>query len=164
MIKTFYPKYKNHKIAVISPCNAKKREFVETSLGDYNIAYISIDKFITENNIFLGNFAETGYDNPSAERAVMFSTPGGLLQTAERSNPELRYKTRKIEGIEIIYDYLNELPEIIDNKKAPLLIYCLSCNYGCNGGPLTIAKDKPIDEIEHWVSKRSQEMEQFYSE
>ena len=30
MIKEFYPEYRDHKVAVISPCIAKKREFEET--------------------------------------------------------------------------------------------------------------------------------------
>ena len=163
MIKTFYEAYKNHKIAVISPCLAKKREFEETGLGEYNVSYKSIDKYLKNNNISLNKFDKVDYDNPPAERAVLFSSPGGLLQTAERWIPEIRNKTRKIEGIHTIYDYLDNLPRMILERKSPLLVDCLNCEKGCNGGPLTLAKDKPVDEIEYYISKRNEDMRQYYS-
>lgn len=162
MIKTYYPQYKEHKIAVISPCNAKKREYEETRYGDYNIAYISIDNYFKEKQIELKFFPEIQYDNPPAERAVLFSSPGGLLQTAERWMPEIRYSTRKIEGHHVIYDYLKQLPQVIKEGKAPKLIDCLNCDYGCNGGPLTIAKDKPQDEVEYWINQRNLQMQEAY--
>ena len=37
MIKNHYPQYRNHKILAVSPCLAKKREFEETGIGDYNV-------------------------------------------------------------------------------------------------------------------------------
>jgi PAS domain S-box-containing protein len=162
MIREFYPEYNDYKIAVISPCNAKKREYIETGFGDYNVAYKSIANYIEENNIDLNNFEETDYINPPAERAILFSSPGGLMQTAERWMPEIRHKTRKIEGSHIIYDYLKKLPTLIDEKKSPLLIDCLNCDNGCNAGPLTLNKDKTIDEIEYWIYKRNQEVQEKF--
>ncbi len=164
LIKNYYPAYKNHKIVVISPCLAKKREFLATGLGDYNISYLSIQKFLTENSISLVNYPQSDYDNPPAERAVLFSSPGGLLQTAERWLPEIRSKTRKIEGVHTIYDYLETLPRMILEKKSPLLIDCLNCEKGCNGGSLTLAKDKPVDEIEYLINTRNDEMQKLYKE
>ncbi len=162
MIREFYPQYKNHKIAVISPCNAKKREFVATGHGDYNIGYKSIDKYLKSHKIDLDFFPDTGFDNPPAERAVMFSSPGGLLKTAERWLPGIAQKTRKIEGKNHIYDYFKGLSKAIENGIAPMLIDCLNCDLGCNGGPLTIVNDKSIDEIEYWVERRNREVQQKY--
>lgn len=48
-------------------------------IGDYNITFKSLQKFIDQNKIKLESYQETNYDNPPAERAVLFSTPGGLL-------------------------------------------------------------------------------------
>lgn len=90
MIKEYYSEFKNHKIAVLSPCYAKKREFTETGYGDYNLTYISIDKYLKEQKINLKNFPKVDYSNPPAERAVLFSTPGGLLQTAERASRNIK--------------------------------------------------------------------------
>ncbi len=162
MVHEFYPQYKNHKVAIISPCNAKKREFEETGLGDYNIAHVSIDNFLKENNVNLRDYPKTDFDNPSAERAVLFSSPGGLLETAKRWIPEIEDNIRKIEGTPLVYEYLKTLPKMIDKGMSPLLIDCLSCEFGCNSGPLTVTKDKPQDEIEYWIRKRSKELKKKY--
>jgi PAS domain S-box-containing protein len=163
MVKRYYPLYEECKIAVISPCMAKKREFIETGLGDYNVAFLSIDRYLKSNNISLPDFPKSNYDNPPAERAVLFSTPGGLLQTAERTFPNIRYKTRKIEGVALIYDYLKKLDSVIKTGKNPILIDCLNCEMGCNGGTLTLAKKEAHqDEIEFWIRQREQEMREHY--
>ena len=81
MIRHFYPMYANAKIAVISPCNAKRREFDENSRGDFNVTMASISKYFEENNINLDSYPQTIFTNPPAERAVLYSTPGGLLRT-----------------------------------------------------------------------------------
>jgi len=79
MIHNFYPQYSKHKIFVVSPCIAKKREFEENNIDAYNVTMYSIKKYLNDNNIDLTNFPEVEFENPCAERAVMFSTPGGLL-------------------------------------------------------------------------------------
>jgi iron only hydrogenase large subunit-like protein len=162
MIREYYPQYNNYKIAVISPCLAKKREFEETGYGDYNVTYQSLDKYFKENDISLDGYPETDFDNPPAERAVIFSSPGGLLRTAERDLPGISKKTRKIEGIEIIYHYLSKLPEMLEKGMNPLLVDCLSCEIGCNGGPGTLNRGKSPDETEFYIEKRNKEMQEKY--
>jgi len=162
MIKEYYTKYKDHKIAVISPCLAKKREFDDTGMCDYNIAQSSIKKFIENNNINLNNYPETGFDNPDSERAVLFSSPGGLLKTVERWSPDIIYESRKIEGPDILYRYFEELPELIQQGKAPKLIDCLNCDFGCNAGPMTPNINKHPDEIEYFVNNRAKQLRQKY--
>lgn len=164
MIENYYKKYKDHKIAVISPCYAKKREFFETGYGEkvYNITYKSIKSYLENNNIDINTFPDVDFSNPPAERAVLFSTPGGLMRTAERDMPGLISSTRKIEGVHTIYNYLKDLPHSINNKTNPLLIDCLNCEMGCNGGPGTLNQGKSIDEIESRVEKRNREMMKKY--
>ncbi|MBU2492100.1 MAG: 4Fe-4S binding protein [Bacteroidetes bacterium] len=161
MIKSFYPQFSNSKILIISPCIAKKREFDEVGIGDYNVTMKRISEYFNKNNIYLSKFPKLDYDNPPAERAVLFSTPGGLLRTAEREFPGAVNIARKIEGPEIIYEYLNHLHKNINDKKAPLLIDCLNCDMGCNGGTGT-DKNKTVDEAEYYVEKRSIEMQKKY--
>ncbi len=134
MVREFYPQFRGHKVAVISPCIAKKREFVETGLGDYDVTFLSLERHFERNGVDLRRFPEVGFDSPPAERAVLFSTPGGLLETAARWNPGIRAVTRKIEGPEMIYEYLARLPEAIANGYAPRIVDCLNCAGGCNGG------------------------------
>ncbi len=162
MIKEFYPKYKDYKIAVISPCIAKKREFEDTGMCDYNIAHLSILGFLDTNNIDLNTYVDTNYDNPESERAVLFSSPGGLLKTVERWTTDLTYQSRKIEGVEVIYNYLKGLPEVMEKGMSPKLIDCLNCDFGCNAGPLTPNVDKNPDLIEYQVNKRAKQLQQKY--
>jgi len=164
MVKNFFPEYKNHKIMVISPCVAKRREFDEVGLGDYNVTMKSIKTFLEQSHLSLNNYPEIDYSNPPAERAVLFSNPGGLLLTAEREVPELRNRTRKIEGRDHVYDYFEKLPEVIRQGKEPLLIDCLNCSLGCNGGPGTLNQHKSPDEIEYYINQRNVEMTSLYEQ
>lgn len=164
MIREYHPELNEYKIAIISPCLAKKREYAETGHGDYNVGFLSINNYLKENNIDLKDFPMCGYDNPDAERAVLFSSPGGLLRTVQRWIPDIDICTRKIEGPEVIYEYLRHLPQTIKEKKSPVLIDCLNCRLGCNGGPLTMVKDMPQDIVEYWIEKRNREMRQHYLE
>ena len=165
MIREYYPQFKNHKILVISPCIAKRREFDDTSLGDYNVTFLSIKKHIDEQKINLAKFSATPYMGALAERAVQFSSPGSLLDTAERFIPGIRRRTNKIEGVHTIYPYLTELSTQIDNSDIwlPQLVDCLNCEKGCNGGPGTGNHDKPQSELESPLRHRSAKLEEQYN-
>jgi len=165
MIREYYPQYRNHRIAVISPCIAKRREFDETGLADYNVTMLSLKNRLEAEKVDLSRYPEIQYTGVSAERAVQFSSPGGLLDTAERFLPGVRRNTRKIEGVHTIYPYLNEIAELINKPGItfPLLVDCLNCEKGCNGGTGTGNSEKPLDELESPVRKRSQELEKQYN-
>lgn len=162
MIKEFYPQYKDHKVAVISPCIAKKREFEETGYGDYNVTMTNLSEYLKMNGIGLEHYESTDYDNPPAERAVLFSTPGGLMETADRWAHGIRSKIRKIEGPHTIYPYLDNLNKDISRNKAPLIVDCLNCEKGCNGGTGTNCKDFSMDELESLIERRKELMQQRY--
>jgi iron only hydrogenase large subunit-like protein len=163
MIREYFPQYKDHKIAVISPCIAKRREFDETGMGDYNITMLALKKHLQAENSNLDSFAPVDYTGPLAERAAGFSSPGGLLDTAERFVPGIRRKTRKIEGVQNIYGYLTEVAESLNDPdiEFPLLIDCLNCEKGCNGGPGTGNSHLPTDKLESPIRKRSAELEKY---
>ncbi|MBN1556046.1 MAG: 4Fe-4S binding protein [Phycisphaerae bacterium] len=162
MIREFYPQYRTHRVAVMSPCIAKRREFDETGLGDYNVTFRRLAEYFQRTGVSLKRYPALEYDNPPAERAVLFSTPGGLMRTAERWNGEVRSATRKIEGQELVYEYFKKLPDQIHKGNAPLLIDCLNCELGCNGGPGTVNQDKSPDEIETLIERRNQSMQKRY--
>jgi len=161
MIREYYPQYRDHKIAVISPCIAKRREFDETGIVDYNITMVSLKKYLQNQNISLASFPQVKYTGPLAERAVQFSTPGGLLDTAERFVPGIRRNTRKIEGLRTIYHYLAGISGLLNEPdvELPLLVDCLNCHKGCNGGPGTGNVALPEDKLESPIRKRSAEHE-----
>ena len=164
MIKEFYPQYKNHKIAVISPCYAKKREYNEIHLGDYNVTMRSIDSYFKASNINIASFKDEDYDNPPAERAVLYSTPGGLMRTAQRFVPGIENSIRKIEGYPHVMNYLNELDGELSQNKEPLfkLIDCLNCAEGCNGGAGTCTQGMTLDEKERYVEQRKADREKLW--
>ena len=155
MIREFFPEYKNHKVMVISPCAAKRREFDETKLGDYNVTMYILKKYIEENRVNLASFKQVDYEGPQAERAAGFSSPGGLLDTAERFVPGITRKSRKIEGVHSVYHYLDITAELLktETKVAPL-IDCLNCEKGCNGGPGTGNSEKALAILENPIRKR----------
>ncbi|MCL2792413.1 MAG: methyl-accepting chemotaxis protein [Spirochaetaceae bacterium] len=161
MIREYYPEYKDHKIAVISPCIAKKREFIETGWGDYNVTMLGLKEALEKQKIDLENYPSEEYTGAPAERAVSFSSPGGLLDTAERFMPGIRRNTRKIEGVHTVYPYLKGVSDILDKPdiEFPLLIDCLNCELGCNGGPGTGNHNKTMDELESPIRKRSAKLE-----
>jgi iron only hydrogenase large subunit-like protein len=161
-IRAFYPQYKHYRIVVLSPCYAKRREFDETGMGDLNVTYKSLQKYLEKNAISLRSFSEIDFENTEAERAVLFSTPGGLMRTVEREIPGAAGITRKIEGPHVIYEYFKTLPDMIRQEFSPLLIDCLNCEKGCNGGPGTLNLEKSPDEIEHYIEKRNREAQARY--
>lgn len=162
MIREYYPQYREHKIAIISPCVAKRREFDETGIGDYNVTMRSLRAMLEHKGVRLENCPEVEFDDPPAERAVLFSTPGGLLRTAKRWNEDIEHITRKIEGPEHIYEYLDGLKDAIERGKSPLIIDCLNCSKGCNGGPGTTNRHANLDEIESAVERRKEKAIDHY--
>jgi iron only hydrogenase large subunit-like protein len=163
MIRTFMPEYNNCKIAVMSPCFAKRREFDETGYGDYNVTYVSLKKYITENDIDLSEYPETLFPEPLAERAVLFSMPGGLMKTVERYFPDISDETRKIEGVHNIYPYLETLWDAYQNERTPLLIDALNCECGCNGGTGVPGRaERSMDDLDYLVKQRSKKLKEYY--
>lgn len=158
-IRHYHPEYKNCKIAVISPCYAKRREFDENGRGDFNVTMKGLDAYFKANNIDLAKFPKVEYDNPLAERGTLYSTPGGLMRTAERFVPGIGMQTRKIEGHPAIFEYLAHLDESLQKGIKPYyrLVDCLNCEKGCNRGGGTTNHDLSLDELESYVEKRSKE-------
>ena len=164
MIREYYHQYDNCKIAVISPCYAKRREYNEIGLGDYNVTMKSISEYFKSQNINLSRYPKVDYDNPEAERAVMYSTPGGLMQTAERFVPGISSQIRKIEGQPEVYEYFKQLSVSMGNGGKPLykIIDCLNCKEGCNVGAGTDVKGMTLDEIESYIEQRKERQKNIW--
>ena len=158
-IRHYHPEYAKFKIAVISPCYAKRREFDENGRGDFNVTMKSLDNYFFRNQIDLAKFPKTPYDNPLAERGTLYSSPGGLMRTAERFVPGIRRVTRKIEGNPAVFEYLEHLDNSMTAGAKPFfkLVDCLNCEKGCNRGGGTTNYDMSIDELESFVENRYKE-------
>ena len=158
-IRHFHPEYKNHKIMVVSPCYAKRREFDENGRGDFNVTMKSLSAYFEANNINLEKYPKVEYDNPLAERATRYSTPGGLMRTAERLVPGIARQTRKIEGQPAVIEYFEHLDECMTSGSKPYfkLVDCLNCEKGCNRGGGTVNHNLSLDDIEAFVERRTNE-------
>lgn len=155
-IREFYREYREHRIVVISPCAAKRLEFNDVYPDAYNVTFKSITEHFDNHLIKLTDYQEVEYIGPEAERAVLFSSPGGLKRTVERALPDISPRIRKVEGKDVVYDYLDSLKSSIDTGVAPLIVDCLNCEKGCNGGPGTGNAHKSIDLIESQIERRSE--------
>jgi iron only hydrogenase large subunit-like protein len=159
MIQEFRPEFKGHRIAFIGPCLSKRREFDETGVVGYNVTFNSLIARMKTRGESLTSFAPADYDNPPTERAASFSTPGGLLQTLKRWNPDAHEFTHKVEGPAEVYNYLEELSrQINEGGTPPLLVDCLNCALGCNGGPGTPNRKVSHEELSDRVQKRVQQV------
>ncbi|MDR2783243.1 MAG: 4Fe-4S binding protein, partial [Treponema sp.] len=109
MVRKYYPQYADCKFAAISPCYSARREFDSVGIGDYNVTFISMLDYIKDHAIDINKYAEVGYGNPPAERAVLFPLLGGFRQIIRRYKADIIDKSRRIEG-EVVYKYLAYLP------------------------------------------------------
>ena len=162
MIREFYPQYAKHRIAAISPCLAKKREFESTGMGDYNISFATLEEKIQQSGKPLSSYPAVPYDSPVPERAS-FSLPRRPYGNHRKGNAEAVPSIRKIEGTHAIYDYLKTLPLSLKMKKNPLIVDCLNCEKGCNGGTGTNRESTPVDILEAAISERAAAMRRKYS-
>jgi iron only hydrogenase large subunit-like protein len=154
MIRSRYPEYASAKIAAITPCLAKKREFEATGIVDYNVAFVSLmDKLKAEGRA-LADYSASAYDGPVAERAAGFPLPGGLMRTLERDAPEAAAATRTIEGPDNIYPYLDSLASSLESGIAPLVVDCLNCAQGCIVGPGSGHLDLSLDQLKNTIDAR----------
>ena len=166
MVRRFYPQFGEHALVVLSPCPAKKREFAEAGLGDYNITFASLRSHLEATGVDLSRFAPAAFDNPAPGRAVLLPRPGGLVAAMEEVLPDIRDKVRELHGSESVFRYLRSFPEALRRHpdSLPRLIDCLNCAHGCSGGPGSLLKDETPDAIEARLEARYQTERQLDQE
>ena len=128
-------KYKNTSgpIACISPCIAKKFEFEETGLIQYNITFKCFAEYMRKNFSFDRSKKFT-FDNISAYCGKIYPKPGGLRECLLNAVPGL--DVRNCEGVNHIYHELDIYAAASENDR-PAVYDILSCEYGCISGPGT---------------------------
>ncbi len=139
------------KIAALSPCIAKKDEFIETGLVEYNVTFNKVAEYIKNNNITLPNisnlssqFSEFEFDYMQGTLGAVYPSPAGLKENLKYHAPEL--SVINAEGTRSIYQNLdNYLTEKRDSL--PAVFDVLSCSRGCNGGP-AVGKKYSVFHIE----------------
>ncbi len=148
------------KLAFISPCIAKKREFEDPNTKgriEYNVTIANLKKHLSDKGINLDKFPAIPFDGPmEAERGLLYSQPGGLYEAFKRFKVPVRmHQVRRTEGIEIYHEYFNELEREIQDKKCDvILVDILNCQHGCNRGTGTIYEERTTDEVLRSQSER----------
>ncbi|MDD2509969.1 MAG: [Fe-Fe] hydrogenase large subunit C-terminal domain-containing protein [Syntrophomonas sp.] len=148
------------KLAFISPCLAKKGEFHDSQMVQYNVIFQSLSRILAQKDINIDLLEESEFDNyVSAGIATSFSTPGGLKESYLYHFPDtLPGSISKIEGSLVYEKYLKDLELAITMGQAdlPLIIDILSCEKGCNMAAGCINQQQSIIKIERAVSHRTE--------
>lgn len=149
------------RLAFISPCLAKRREFQDSKIIDYNVTYQSLIKVFQDRNINLDELEESNFDNVvSAGIAANFSAPGGLKECYLYKYPQTPASSiTRVEGPIVYEKYLTDLENAIRAGRSdlPLMVDILNCEQGCNFGAGCINHHKSIDEVEKAIAVRSEE-------
>lgn len=152
---------RNNPIAVLSPCIAKKSEFLETGLVEYNVTFSKLNDYFEKNGInipanSMGDF-EYKFDDQQGQVGAVYPRPGGLRDNLWLHNPDINITTS--EGVHKVYPELDMYAEMPENKH-PEVFDVLSCEYGCNVGPATATSQSLFDvmatmrEVEKEAKKR----------
>lgn len=137
---------RNNPIAFLSPCIAKKNEFEEIGLVDYNVTFKKLMNYFDRNdiNIPINPIDDFDYkfDDQQGQLGSVYSRPGGLRDNLWAHDEEINIATSQ--GLHKVYaeiDMYGKMPE----SKHPQVFDVLSCDAGCNGGPATATKQTIFD-------------------
>jgi len=130
------------RIAMISPCIAKKIELEDTELGEYNVTFSQLLEYLKEKNIALPE-EETDFDHDESGLGSLFPVPGGLKENVEYFLGKKLHIT-KAEGFDL-YEKLNQYADTPE-EFLPDLYDILNCIDGCNIGPAN-SHDRSLFEI-----------------
>lgn len=123
------------KIAALSPCIAKRDEFIDTGLVQYNVTMEHLREYFAENGVDLPKvkiYSEFEFDEFRGLEGAIYPKPGGLMRNLLIHKPELNVITS--EGTNKLYYDLDIYCEQKE-KALPDVFDVLNCENGCNGGP-----------------------------
>ena len=133
----------NDSIAVLSPCSAKKDEFEDTRLAQYNITFVKLLEYLDKNNIVLPD-EKTEFENDECSFGSLFPIPGGLKENIEYYT-EKKFHIATAEGFKV-YQKLDKYAQT-PREFLPDIFDVLNCSEGCNIGS-ACSHDKNVFEIE----------------
>lgn len=160
---TYIKKYmrQSYPIAVISPCIAKKTEFKETGLVEYNITFKKLNDYFERNDIKIPSNSthdfEYQFDDQQGQVGGIYPRPGGLRDNLWLHNPDINITTS--EGVHKVYPELDMYANMPEYKH-PEVFDVLSCEFGCNVGPASGTSQTVFDvmatmrEVEKEAKKR----------
>jgi len=124
---------KTNPIVTLTPCIAKKTEFMETGLVEYSVTYKKLMEYFDRNDIKIGTNSadelEYTFDEQQGQLGGIYPRPGGLRDTIWAHNPEINITTS--EGVHKVYPELDMYANMPEYKH-PEVFDVLSCEFGCN--------------------------------
>lgn len=122
------------KIGALSPCIAKKDEFMQTGLVDYNITFEHLRNYFAEHKVDLPRvklYSPFEFDDMQGFEGSIYPMPGGLMKNLQTFMPELQ--VMKSEGTDTLYEDFDAY-SAADKASLPTVFDVLNCKFGCNGG------------------------------
>ena len=124
------------KIAALSPCIAKKDEFRETGIIDYNVTFERLGELLERKGVRLselsGAHSDFEFSGDQGNLGAVYPRPGGLKACLELEVPSLNVITS--EGVGSVYKNL-DIYSTIGSRDLPDVFDVLSCDHGCGSGP-----------------------------
>ena len=124
-----------NRIAVLSPCVAKKNEFTDTDLVEFNVTFQKLMEYFELNGVrFLPDQDEDltyPFDGEQGQMGAIYPKPGGLRDNLWLHDADINVVTS--EGVHRVYPELNMYAKLNESKK-PKVFDVLSCEFGCNVG------------------------------
>ncbi|MDR2490886.1 MAG: 4Fe-4S binding protein, partial [Spirochaetaceae bacterium] len=147
LIRRFFPQYDDCKIAALTPCVAKRREFEAEGYISYNLTINSIKKYISKNHIDINSYNEFEYEGPTAISGIKLPIPNGIYYVLNSITHKTIRKTRSYYG-ESAFKYLDELALNGGSSDGPVMIDCHNCLLGCFRGMMNISSGASKETIE----------------
>ncbi|MBR1739413.1 MAG: 4Fe-4S dicluster domain-containing protein [Ruminococcus sp.] len=160
---TYIKKYlrRTNPVAVLTPCIAKKTEFAETGLVDYNVTFKKLSEYFERNGIRVSTNSihdfEYAFDDQQGQVGAVYPRPGGLRDNIWLHDPDINITTS--EGVHKVYPELDMYADMPEYKH-PEVFDVLSCEFGCNVGPASGTSQTVFDvmatmrEVEKEAKKR----------
>ncbi len=124
------------KIVAFSPCIAKRDEFIETGIIDYNVTFERLGELLKRNGVDFDKLMKTRsnfeFAGAGGQMGAVYPRPGGLKACLELENPHLNIITS--EGTDSVYKNLS-LYSKVGERDLPDVFDVLSCDKGCGSGP-----------------------------
>ncbi len=125
-----------HKMAALTPCIAKKDEFDETGLIQYNITFNKLAEYLEKKKVSVQEDAQFTYqynfNDVQGTLGGIYPRPGGLRDNLWYKDPDLNITTS--EGAHKVYPELDMYSQTAASMR-PDVFDVLSCEFGCNTGP-----------------------------
>lgn len=142
----------NNAIAVLSPCIAKKTEFSDTGIVEYNVTFAELEKYFERSGIALDR-DPFEFDGLPAYSGAVYPMPGGLKECLKIVDPSLNVINS--EGVPEVYHDLDRYLKTPENSR-PFVFDVLSCDFGCTVGPGVPSKHNKFEIMEIMENVKSE--------